>query len=180
MIRNSMVAWMGMAAIALASSACSTPKCPPESPVALVQAEEASPPEESATSAEKKPEQGSPEAAEGQAKPEPDPKEKMRTYYMGLLRRGPAWSAERTPEVIAISKGHMDHIGEMAKSGALLVAGPFLDAKGPGDLMGVFIFGVATIDEARALAEADPAVKAGRFTVEVKPWMAGKGLRVDP
>jgi uncharacterized protein YciI len=178
MIRNSMVAWMGMAVIALAASACSTPKCPPSIPVALVQ--ETSPPAESATSTENKTEQGSPKAAEGQAKPEPDPKEKMRTYYMGLLRRGPAWSAERTPEVVAISKGHMDHIGEMAKSGALLVAGPFLDAKGPGDLVGVFIFGVATLDEARALAEADPAVKAGRFTVEVKPWMAGVGLRVDP
>jgi hypothetical protein len=93
MIRNSIVAWIGMAAIALAAPACSTPKCPPESPVAPVNAEKGSPPAESATPAPKEPEQGSPKAAEGQAKP--DPKEKMRTYYMGLLRRGPAWSTDR-------------------------------------------------------------------------------------
>lgn len=173
MIKSAMVVWMGMGmaviGLALGAPACSAPpaKCVSEARPLPGSAEEAPPSAEPATKST-------------EAKAGAEPKEKMRTYYMALLRRGPAWSAEKTPEVMAISKGHMDHIGEMAKSGALLVAGPFLDAKGAGDLAGVFIFGLTSFDEAKALAEADPAVKAGRFTVEVKPWMAGEGLRVNP
>ena len=168
MVTNSMVRWTAAIILALGAPACAAPKCPPEVAAA---------PDKAGDAAAKEPPKEAPKA---EAKPAPAAREeKMRTYYMALLRRGPAWSPEKTPEVLAISKGHMDHIGEMAKSGALLVAGPFLDAKGPGDLVGVFVFGVASIDEAKTLAEADPAVKAGRFTVEVKPWMAAEGLRVN-
>ncbi|MCK6592056.1 MAG: YciI family protein [Polyangiaceae bacterium] len=178
MMKRATVAWfgIGMAAIALGAPACSAPaKCVSEVRPLPTSAEEAPPPAEPAA---KEPAGNETKVSEGKA--DAEPKTKMRTYFMAFLRRGPAWSAEKTPEVTAVSKGHMDHIGEMAKSGALLVAGPFLDAKGPGDLAGIFIFGVASIDEAKALAEADPAVKAGRFTVEVKPWFAGEGLRVNP
>jgi hypothetical protein len=33
-----------------------------------------------------------------------------------------------------------------------------------------------TIEEARAMASEDPAVKAGRFTLEVIPWYGPKGI----
>ena len=105
----------------------------------------------------------------------------MRTYYMAFLRRGPAWSAEKTPENMAASKGHMANIKRLAACGKLLIAGPFdVGPTPPPDaLAGIFIFDVATKEEALALSQTDPAVKAGRFTIEVMPWYGPSGLTYD-
>jgi uncharacterized protein YciI len=105
----------------------------------------------------------------------------MRTYYMTFLRRGPAWSAERTPEAVAAGQGHMANIQRLADCGKLLIAGPFdVGQNAPADsLAGIFIFDVATREEAVALSEMDPAVKAGRFTIEVLPWYGPAGLTYD-
>ncbi len=61
--------------------------------------------------------------------------EGMTVYYLGLLRRGPAWTPEVTPATEQLQADHLAHIGRMDESGALLMAGPFLDG---GDLRGVF------------------------------------------
>jgi uncharacterized protein len=65
----------------------------------------------------------------------------------------------------------------MGESGKLLVAGPFMDG---GDLRGMFVFRVETLEEAKALAEQDPAVKAGRLVIEWHPWFAAKNITVTP
>ncbi|MDX5438471.1 MAG: YciI family protein, partial [Pontibacter sp.] len=44
-----------------------------------------------------------------------------------------------------------------------------------GELRGIFIFDVATLEEAKALTEADPAVKAGKLIMELHPWMSQRG-----
>jgi uncharacterized protein YciI len=75
-----------------------------------------------------------------------------------------------------LQKDHMAHIGQMAKDGKLLLAGPFTDNT---DLRGMFVFQTASIEEARALSEADPAVKAGRLRIELHPWLSPKGIRID-
>ena len=106
---------------------------------------------------------------------------KMRTYFMALLKRGPAWSAERTPEAIAAGEGHMANIQRLAACGKLLIAGPFDPGPTPpaGALAGIFIFDVPTLEEAVALTQTDPAVKAGRFAVEILPWYGPTGLTYD-
>lgn len=105
----------------------------------------------------------------------------MRTYYMAFLRRGPAWSAERTPEAVAAGEGHMANIKRLAACGELLIAGPFAVGPTPPKdaLAGIFIFDVPTLEEAVALTQTDPAVKAGRFTIEVMPWYGPTGLTYD-
>jgi len=121
-------------------------------------------------------------AAAQSTQPESPPKKfQMRTYYMAFLRRGPAWSAERTPEAVAASEGHMANIQRLAACGKLLIAGPFdVGANPPSDaLAGIFIFDVPTLEEAVALTQTDPAVKAGRFTIEVMPWYGPAGLTYD-
>ena len=102
--------------------------------------------------------------------------ENMSTYVVGFLKRGPKWVAESTDETKRIQEGHMAHIRKMGESGKLIVAGPFT---GNGDLRGMFIFKVS-LEEAKAIAEDDPAVKSGRLALEFHRWWAGKGLRVDP
>ncbi len=95
----------------------------------------------------------------------------MKTYYMALLKKGP-YQPTDTAEVNSIQRGHMAHIRKMAAEGKLVMAGPFLDN---GDLRGIFIFDVASMEEAKALTEADPAVKAGKLIMELHPWMSQRG-----
>jgi uncharacterized protein YciI len=99
----------------------------------------------------------------------------MTTYYVAFLYRGPAWSPEETPERAKIQEGHMANIRKMGESGKLLVAGPFTD---DGDLRGLFVFRTGSLEEAKAMAEQDPAVKAGRLRLEWHPWFAAKNISV--
>jgi uncharacterized protein YciI len=110
-------------------------------------------------------------AAKGIMKPPQQPM-KMTTYYFAFLRRGPKWTAEKTPETEKLQADHMANINAMAKTGKLVIAGPF--EKG-GNYAGVFVFKVDSLGEAKALAEDDPTVKAGRLVVDVHPWMVPQG-----
>jgi uncharacterized protein YciI len=110
-------------------------------------------------------------AAKGIMKPPAQPFKQV-TYYFTFLRRGPNWTAQRTPETEKLQAAHMANINAMAKTGKLVIAGPFENA---GEFAGVFVFKVATLDEAKALAESDPAVKAGRLKVDTHPWLVAEG-----
>lgn len=101
----------------------------------------------------------------------------MTTYYFGILMKGPKWSADETPERAAIQEGHMAHIQSMWKAGKLVLAGPLAD---DGDWRGVLIYRTKSLDEAQRLANDDPAVKAGRLTVTMHPWMVERGILPDP
>ncbi len=94
-------------------------------------------------------------------------------YQFGMLVRGPKWTPESTSETQKIQAGHMEHIGKMASTGKLIAAGPMLDS---GDLRGIFLFRTDSLEEATRLAAEDPAIKAGRLTLELVTWMAPKGI----
>ena len=104
------------------------------------------------------------------------PEYEMTTYVMGLLRKGPNWGAGTKEESQRIQDGHLANIRKMAEAGKLIVAGPMMD---DGDLRGIFIFKAKSPDEVRAMTDDDPAVKAGRLVVELHPWFAAAGLRVN-
>lgn len=97
----------------------------------------------------------------------------MAVYYMGILRRGPSWTPEKTPETERIQAGHMAHIRAMAETGKLVGAGPFGD---DGEIRGLFIFRTDSLEEATRLAGADPAVKAGRLKLDIHPWWGPVGV----
>ena len=101
----------------------------------------------------------------------------MTQYYMVILRRGPAWTSAVTPETTKVSQGHMANIQRLTKEGKMVVAGPFDGQSGDRALAGIFILRVASMDDAKAVAESDPAVKAGRFVYEIAPWWGPKSLR---
>lgn len=99
----------------------------------------------------------------GKTAPEP---EKMTVYYMAFLKRGPDRSHDSLTAA-KIQEGHMAHIMQMAKDKKLVLAGPFMDN---GDLRGIFVFNVASVEEAIELTNQDPAVKSGRLVMEIHPW----------
>ena len=100
----------------------------------------------------------------------------MTTYYVVFLSRGPKWTPTVTRETERLQEAHMANIRKMAADGKLVLAGPFAD---DGKLRGMFVLTVGSLDEAKALADSDPAVKAGRLVAEVHPWFSAKGIRVD-
>lgn len=97
----------------------------------------------------------------------------MVNYQFGLLRKGPAWTATRTPATDSIQAGHMANIGRMARDGYLLAAGPLLDG---GDLRGIFIFRPDSVDRLRAQVALDPAVRSGRLVLDLFSWFAPTGI----
>lgn len=100
----------------------------------------------------------------------------MATFYAALLLSGPTRDQDAAA-VAAIQQGHMRHIRAMSDSGRLLLAGPFI---GDPAYRGIFVFDVATMEEARALCDADPAIRSGRLEARVIPWYASAALREVP
>lgn len=96
----------------------------------------------------------------------------MKNYFMVFLMKGQNRSQDSL-EVEKIQEGHMANIRRLAEEGKLIVAGPFLD---DGNLRGIFIFDVPTMEDAKALCETDPAIKSGRLSYEIHPWMTQKGV----
>ena len=101
----------------------------------------------------------------------------MRFYVMAILEKGPKWTKESTPEVKELMKGHMANIQKLAKEGKLILAGPLADA---GDAAGIFVLDTASIEEARAWCEQDPAVAAGRLQLKLWKWYSAKGIGILP
>jgi uncharacterized protein YciI len=99
----------------------------------------------------------------------------MTTYYVGFLYRGAKWTPEETPETRKLQEEHMANIVRMGAEGKLVIAGPFMDN---GDLRGLYVFRTGSAEEAKALVESDPAVRAGRLRFELHPWYAAKNITV--
>lgn len=95
----------------------------------------------------------------------------LKPYYMVLLKKGPNRDQDSVTAA-RIQKEHLENINRMAESGKLNIAGPFLD---DGELRGVFVFDSNSEEEVRRMVEADPAVRAGRLSYEIHPWMTQKG-----
>jgi len=96
----------------------------------------------------------------------------MKTYVMVFLKEGPNRLKDSAARV-ELQMAHLKNILRLANEGKLIVAGPFLDRQ---EIKGIFIFNVATIEEAKKLAETDPAVKAGSLIMELHPWYGSAAL----
>jgi uncharacterized protein YciI len=97
----------------------------------------------------------------------------MTIYYVELLVKGPAWTPESAPETQRLQEAHLENNRRLVALGKLVLVGPCLD---DGDLRGISIYRTASLAEAQALAESDPAVQAGRLASEIHPWMVPDGV----
>jgi uncharacterized protein YciI len=89
-----------------------------------------------------------------------------RRYTLVFLRRGPApRDDEARNERLQLE--HLQHLTKLQMAGKLVLNGPILVDH---DILGVSVY-AAGLEEARALAEADPKVKAGYLIVGAVPWM---------
>jgi uncharacterized protein YciI len=100
----------------------------------------------------------------------------MRKYVMASLKRGPNrdWTKE---EADSLQRAHMDNIIRMADEGKLVLAGPFFD---DGEVRGIYIFAVNSLEEAEALTNTDPAIQAGSLEMELREWYGSAALMQIP
>lgn len=98
----------------------------------------------------------------------------MKKYVFCLLKSGTNTTTSKE-ETKKLFEGHMANIGKLAKEGKLVVAGPFM--KNDKNYRGIYIFNVATIEEAKALVATDPAINANLLEAELIPWYATAALQ---
>lgn len=95
------------------------------------------------------------------------------TYYVALLR--PGTDATHSEEQLReIMNAHIQYQLRLQKSGKAVVAGGFAPDT-TSNLVGITLLRADSQEEAEEWAQADPAVKAGRFAVDVRTWYVPAG-----
>ncbi|MCB0560761.1 MAG: hypothetical protein H6573_09885 [Lewinellaceae bacterium] len=96
----------------------------------------------------------------------------MKQYVMAFLKAGPTRSQDSL-EAAQLQRAHLDNIRRLAEEGKLVLAGPFMDG---GEVRGIYVFDVRTVEEAQALTASDPSIQAGRLVMELHPWYGSAAL----
>jgi uncharacterized protein YciI len=96
----------------------------------------------------------------------------MKMYVFVILKTGPVSADKAATD--SLFRGHMKNIGRLVDSGKLLVAGPM--KKNDKNYRGIFILNAASLEEASALLETDPAVKAKLLDTELYQWYGSAAL----
>jgi uncharacterized protein YciI len=92
----------------------------------------------------------------------------MTTYYVALYVRGPKFMETDSPEHQALTKRHLSYIRKMIEQKTYVFAGPLLDG---GDKQGLAIVAAPSVEDAKRIAEGDPAIAAGHMAIELHPAM---------
>jgi len=87
-----------------------------------------------------------------------------KTWFVRLIPPRPTFIQDMTAAEGALMDQHFDYWKDQNARGVCLFGGPVLDPKGP---FGILVLRAATLDEAQAIASADPSVKAGLNRIEV-------------
>jgi uncharacterized protein YciI len=80
---------------------------------------------------------------------------------LALVKRGPNWRAGASPRCLTDP-----------------ISGPFTTENDP--FLGLCLFSAGTVDAAKALLDADPAVSSGAVAYEVHAWKVGEGVIPKP
>lgn len=100
----------------------------------------------------------------------------MKNYFLVILKTG-AKDKEITEKTrrAELFKGHFSNMNDMEKSGKLKLAGPFSTANHLG-YRGIFLLDVKSEEEAQAMLQNDPTVKAGIFEADILPWYGSAAI----
>ena len=96
------------------------------------------------------------------------------SYTISLLLLRPDAPTLTEQQAAELQDAHLAHLADLHDAGHLLAAGPVQGAADR-ELRGFCILKVDP-ERARELNEQDPAVRAGRFRIEVYPWVLPGGL----
>jgi len=101
----------------------------------------------------------------------------MAIYYVYLLKKGPNWSPDETPELEALQEAHLANIRRLRDEGKLVLNGPLLDSfQLSGEIRGIGVTTAKSLVEAQEWLSTDPMVKVGHLVFELHTWMVPKGI----
>lgn len=87
-----------------------------------------------------------------------------KTWFVRLIPPRTTFAQDMTPAEGALMDQHFAYWKQQNASGVLLFGGPVLD---PNGVFGILVIRAATLDEAHAIASADPSVKGGLNHIEI-------------
>jgi uncharacterized protein YciI len=98
-------------------------------------------------------------------------------YYLYLLKKGPNWSSDSSPEIDALQEAHLSNLQRLREEGKLVLSGPLLDSfQVSGEIRSIGVLKAQSLAEARNWIGTDPMVSAGRLIVELHVWMVPQGV----
>jgi uncharacterized protein YciI len=103
----------------------------------------------------------------------------LEAYELVLLRR-PADAPDYADDVLQrIQKEHVGYHAGLRAAGQVVTNGPVDEQPDP-SLRGLTFYRTGSLARSRELAEADPAVRAGRLSVEIMIWYCPPGTMSKP
>jgi uncharacterized protein len=88
----------------------------------------------------------------------------VKSWLIRLIPPRPTFDKDATPAEEALMDHHLAYWKDLNAKGICEFGGPVLDAKG---VYGILVVRANSEDEARALGDADPSVKAGVNKIEI-------------
>ena len=97
----------------------------------------------------------------------------MKSYVFAILKTGTNTTTDKA-FIDSCFSGHMANIVRLVNEGKLIIAGPL--GKNDNTYRGIFIFNVATIEEAEELVQTDPAINSGLLDADLYNWYGSAAL----
>jgi uncharacterized protein YciI len=103
----------------------------------------------------------------------------LEAFELVVLRRPPDAPGYDEATLERIQAAHLAYLASLREAGQVVTNGPVLDHPDE-SVRGLTFFCVGSLEEARRLAELDPAVRAGRLAVDVMTWWCPAGTMTRP
>jgi uncharacterized protein YciI len=101
-------------------------------------------------------------------------------YYVYLLKKGPTWSPDSSPEIDVLQEAHLNNLRRLGEEGKLVLNGPLLDSfQLSGEIRRIGVLKAKSLTEAQEWISTDPKVKVERLVFELHAWMVAKGPCLD-
>jgi uncharacterized protein len=103
----------------------------------------------------------------------------LEAFELVLLRRPDGAPDYPDEEIDRIQREHLAYYAGLRAAGQVVTNGPVVEQPDP-SLRGLGFYRTGSLDQSRQLAEADPAVQAGRLTVDIMTWYCPPGTMSRP
>lgn len=97
----------------------------------------------------------------------------MKNYVFVVLKTGPAKIEDKAVRDSCFA-GHFANMAKLGEEKKLVLAGPY--GNNDNNYRGLFIFDVASKEEAQELMKGDPTISMGIFEVEMYDWYGSAAL----
>jgi uncharacterized protein YciI len=98
----------------------------------------------------------------------------LEAYELVILRRPEGATPYDEETLERIQSEHLAFHARLRADGVVVANGPLLDQPDE-SIRGLTLYRTGSLQRARALAEQDPSVRAGRLVVDVMTWLCQPG-----